>query len=301
MTRIALRLQLTGSQIERLRREIGEAELVESGNLDGCDVAFGNPHPEEIVQTATLRWVQLESVGFGEYLELDWRVLGKRLTLTNLAGLFADPVAETALAGLLALNRGVDQLILLQSRLEWQGDPVRSRLRLLKGARVVMLGFGAINRRLAELLSPFECRIGTLTSASTEVDLDRMLPETDILIAALPETSRTKGLLSAERLARLPGHAVIANLGRGSLLDETALAEALTAGRLAGAVLDVTLNEPLPPGHPFWTCPNVILTQHSGGGTADEMDIKIDVFLDNLSRYRRGDALTRVVDILRGY
>lgn len=301
MMRIALCLDLNGDQIARLRSGIGDAELEETGDLDGCEIAFGNPPPEALTEAEALRWVQLESVGFGEYADLDWPTLGQRLTLTSLASFFADPVAETALAGLLALARGVDRLARLQASKTWEGDPLRTRLRLLKGARVVMLGHGAINRRLAELLVPFGCEITALNSSATTADLDALLPTADILVATVPDTPATRGLLSAERLDLLPRHAVLANLGRGSLLDEAALADALAEGRLAGAVLDVTRDEPLPPDHPFWTCPNILLTQHSGGGTADELDRKIDTFLANLARYCAGQPLHGVVDMTRGY
>ncbi|UVK46611.1 hypothetical protein BPNPMPFG_002297 [Mesorhizobium sp. AR07] len=91
------------------------------------------------------------------------------------------------------------------------------------------------------------------------------------------------------------------NFGRGSILDEGALADALEQGRLGGAVIDVTRDEPLPAGHRFWACPNIILTQHSGGGTTDELDRKIDVFLANLARFRAGTPLEGIVDFSRGY
>jgi phosphoglycerate dehydrogenase-like enzyme len=301
MTRIALCLNLTGDQIARLRAGIGDAELEETGDLDGCEIAFGNPPPEALARARDLRWVQLESVGFGEYTDLEWNAIGQRLIMTNLAGFFADPVAETALAGLLALARGIDRLARLQASRTWEGDPIRTQLRLLKGTRVVMLGNGAINRRLADLLVPFECEITALNSSAKIADLDALLPTADILVACVPDTSATRGLLSVERLALMPHHAVLANLGRGSLLDEMALAEALINGRLAGAVLDVTQDEPLPLNHPFWTCPNILLAQHSGGGTADELDRKIDTFLDNLARYRAGRPLKGLVDMKRGY
>jgi phosphoglycerate dehydrogenase-like enzyme len=301
MTRIALCLDLNGAQIARLRAGIGVADLDETGDLAGCEIAFGNPSPEALTRAEALRWVQLESVGFGEYTDLNWDLLGPRLTLTNLAGFFADPVAETALAGLLALARGVDRLVRLQATRSWEGDPIRSKLRLLQDARVVMLGNGAINQRLAELLSPFGCNVTALDSRASVADLDRLLPGADILVATVPDTPATRGLLSAERLSLLPSHAVLANLGRGSVLDEGALCEALTDGRLAGAVLDVTQDEPLPQDHLFWTRPNILLTQHSGGGTADELDRKIDTFLANFDRYQAGEPLVGVVDMTRGY
>jgi phosphoglycerate dehydrogenase-like enzyme len=102
-------------------------------------------------------------------------------------------------------------------------------------------------------------------------------------------------------IAGMKRSALLANFGRGSLLDEDALADALEAGELGGAVIDVTREEPLPPGHRFWRCPNMILTQHTAGGTANEIDLKIEFFLANLERYRRGEALEGLVDPARGY
>jgi len=301
VNKIALCIDLSTAQIARLQTSVGQAKLVTNGALHGCDIAFGNPEPEEIVAADSIRWVQLESVGFGEYIDLDWSTLNKRLKLTNLAGFFADPVAESALAGILALGRGVNRLVALQAAAEWAGDPIRADLRLLKGAHVVMLGYGAINRRLAEMLQPFGCMITPVGSDATPDELDTVLPTADVFVSAVPDTPATRNLMNAARLDLLPAKAVFVNLGRGSLVDESALVDALQQGWIAGAVLDVTIDEPLPRNHPFWSCPNIILTQHSGGGTADELDRKIDVFAENFTRYRRGEALLGVVDLNRGY
>ncbi|MGB7243446.1 MAG: D-2-hydroxyacid dehydrogenase [Sulfitobacter sp.] len=301
MTRISVQLDLSEDQRSRISAAAEECDLVWDGTFQRCDVVFGNPEPEELPQAADLRWVQLESVGFGEYLDLDWTTLRGRLTLTNLTGFFADPVAETALAGILALGRGIDRLVRHQTAGHWVGDPIREDLRLLRDAHVVVLGYGAINRRLAELLVPFGCKITQFDSAATPQTIDAALPAADILVAAVPDTPATRNLMNDQRLGLLPPHAVFVNLGRGSLVDEAALADALLSNRLGGAVLDVTNDEPLPMGHAFWTCPNTILTQHSGGGTTDELDRKIDYFLSNLTRYRAGQPLTGTIDLTRGY
>ena len=266
-----------------------------------CEVALGNPPAAWLAAAPQMRWVQLESVGFGEYVGLDWDALGRRLTLTNLAGFFAEPVAESALAGLLGLYRGVDQLVALRAGRIWLGDDIRPKLRTLRGANVVLFGYGAINRRLAELLAPFGCRITTFDSQWVAAALDAALGAADIVVSVVPHTARTKGVFDRRRLALLPETALFANFGRGSVVDEAALAEALQRGSLAGAVVDVTMDEPLPVGHPFWACPNLILTQHSGGGTADETARKIAIFAANLARYRRGEPLQGVVDFHRGY
>jgi phosphoglycerate dehydrogenase-like enzyme len=108
-------------------------------------------------------------------------------------------------------------------------------------------------------------------------------------------------MFDTARLALLPKHAVFANFGRGSIVNEASLADALNNGQIGGALLDVTEDEPLPTSHPFWKCRNTILTQHSGGGTADELDKKIDVFLSNFTRFRNGEPLVGIVDMKRGY
>ena len=300
---IAVCATLSQEQLARLERGAGELPVTlfaEDAACD-CEIVFGNPEAAIVSANPKLRWMQLESVGFGEYVGLDWRRLEGRVTVTNLAGFFADPVAETALAGILALCRGIDGLVRLQSERRWVGDPLRTRLRSLKGATAVLVGHGAINRRLAELLAPFGCSITPITRGSPASVLDEALTRADLVVCTAPDTAETRGMFDAARLARLPAAAIFCNFGRGSILDEDALADALDASRLSGAVIDVTRQEPLPPGHRFWTTPNLILTQHSGGGTADELDRKIDLFLANLARFRAGAPLEGVVDFSRGY
>lgn len=302
---------LTEAQAARLREICGADRLHLHGcfsdeaalelSFTDCEVVFGNPPPAWLPQSAALRWVQLESVGFGEYRSLDWPNLGRRVAMTNLAGFFAEPVAETALAGILALHRGLDGLVRLQSARAWVGDPLRAELRLLAWAKVVLFGFGAINRRLADLLSPFSCEIVSFARGWQANALDAALSTADIVVSAVPETDATLGVFDDTRLSRFKSSALFVNLGRGSVVDEDALASRLTGGLLGGAVIDVTLEEPLPETNPLWTCPNTILTQHSGGGTEDEIGRKIEVFADNLARYRAGAPLMGVVDFDKGY
>lgn len=265
------------------------------------EVVLGNIPPGWIPQTKSLRWLQLCSVGFNEYRSLDWHKLRDRVVLTNLAGFFADPVAESALAGILALYRGIDRLLPLQHRRQWVGDPLRAELRLLTGARVVLFGFGSINRRLAELLTPFGCHITHFSSDWTTAELDTALMTADIVVSTVPETDATLRLFDKERLKLLKKDALFVNFGRGSVVDEAALVAALNDRQIGGAVVDVTDYEPLPKTHPLWTTPNTLLTQHTGGGTMDERDRVISVFADNLARYRSGKPLSGVVHFERGY
>ena len=302
---------LTETQVARLQDGAG-ADTVhvhghssEDAGLEpsfaNCEVVFGNVPASWLTQGKELRWIQLDSVGFDEYRDLDWRRLGKDVTVTNLAGFFADPVAETALAGILALHRGIDRLVRLQSARDWQGDQLRKNLRTLAGANVVLFGYGSINRRLAAMLHPFGCNITQFGRGWKAEQLEGALSAADIVVSAVPETNTTIGLFDAARLSLLKCTALFVNLGRGSVIAEDALAKRLREGRLGGAVIDVTSREPLPHAHEFWTCPNLILTQHTGGGTEDEIDRKIDAFADNLTRYRSGKPLVGIVDFEKGY
>ena len=303
MTGIAAFVALSASQMQRLQAGAAGFAVKAIAPDAPCNdaIVFGNPEPHVIAANAALRWLQLESVGFGEYVGLDWTRPAGPVQVTNLAGFFADPVAESALAGILALYRGMDRLVRLQDRREWQGDLVRLHLRRLSGARVVMFGFGSINRRLSELLVPFACKVTTLVRGWTDASLAVALSQADIVVSTVPATPATAGVFDAARFALMPAGAVFCNFGRGAAVDEAALDAALRAGHLGGAVIDVTRDEPLPPYHAFWTCPNLLLTQHSGGGTSSEIDRKIDHFLANLALFRQGRPLTGLVDFSRGY
>ena len=302
---IFVALGLDARQLARLRElapgdvlHLGAADATPPPELAACEVVFGNLPATWLPAARALRWMQLESVGFGEYLG---SAKAAKITLTNLAGFFGEPVAETALAGILAHYRGINRLVRLRAAQDWQGGPLRAELRTLAGARVVIFGQGAIGRRLAELLAPFGCPVTGFGRDWSAEALDRALAGADVFVGAAPDTPGSRDVLDRRRLGLLPAHALVVNVGRGSLIDEAALADALETGRLGGAVLDVTREEPLPPRDRLWTCPNLILTQHSGGGTGEEIERKIDWFAANLARYRRGEPLAGVVDLGRGY
>ncbi|MFE0132653.1 D-2-hydroxyacid dehydrogenase [Streptomyces sp. NPDC059037] len=307
-------LPLDGAEQERLRAVVqGPVWFADadSGSPDDAralatsHIALGNPRPEWVAEAPRLRWLQLASVGIDDYLGLDWPALERRLTVTNLGGLFADPVAETCLAGILALYRGIDVLAGLRADESWARHDVRPGLRLLGGADVLILGRGSIARRLAELLAPFGCTVSHFARSDgdlrTRGELDARLPEFDIVVGLLPGTEQTAGLFDERRIGLLRPGAVFVNAGRGTLADEEALVAALAAGRLGGAVLDVTREEPLPAGHPLWSCPNVILTQHTAGGSRVETQQVLDVFADNWRRLTTGAPLLNTVRWGRGF
>lgn len=272
--------------------------------VDGAEVIFGSPPADAIVASPSLRWLHLGSAGFNKYRGLAGQHLP--FTITNSAGLFGTPVAETAVAGILALLRGVPDFVRLQDARTWEGAATRPGLGKLTGSRVLILGQGSIGGTVRDILQGFGCRVALMGRSApadftTPAELDARLPQADIVVAALPETRATIGLFDAARLALMPAHCVFVNVGRGSLTDEDALRQMLLAGKLGGAVLDVTRHEPLPKDDPLWDTPRTLLTQHSAGGASDENRLLVDRFLENLARYRAGSALLNRVDLARGY
>jgi len=264
--------------------------------VSGAEVVFGNVPAPWLADAADLRWVQLDSAGADAYLGVN---LGRAspVTLTNLGDFYGRAVSEAALAGILAFYRRLPPLLAAQRARRWVKPEVEPGIGRLHGAQVVILGAGSIGGRLAGLLRAFECPVQCFARRSpaaglhTLAELDAALPGADLLINTLPHAPETVNLLDGPRLARLPDSALLVNMGRGSAVDETALVAALDAGRLAGAVLDVTAQEPLPPSSPLWTHPRVILTQHTGGRFPGEADAKIDVFVANFGRFVQGHAL----------
>ena len=269
-----------------------------------ADIAFGNVPALWLSDASRLQWLQLESVGFGEYQTVE---TSKDVKITNLRGMFSIPVAETAVGGILSLYRGLDTLARLKDQRQWLKNEMRPSLRTLHGAKAIIVGGGSIGEVIKERLQAFGTNIQVMDKYSTAADitalevLDQQLPETDVVMVCLPETQETIGFFDRERLSLLSPHAVFVNVGRGSAVDESALIDKLNAKEIAGCVLDVTHEEPLPEYHPIWNCPNTIITQHTSGGSGDELLNKVKVFLTNLKRFQQGQPLENIVDLKRGY
>lgn len=270
-----------------------------------CDICFGNASASWLDRAPRLRWMQLESIGFEYYQDL--RKTPTRIAITNLQGLFARPAAESAIAGLLALYRGIDILVPAQATARWISLEVRPQMQLLANKQVMILGHGSIGRKLRQLLEAFGCRVQSFARTAegaelrTKGALDLALSKADIVACCLPKTAETCGLVDCRRLGLMRSTAVFVNIGRGAVVDEPALIESLQQQKLGGAVLDVTWQEPLPPSHPLWTCPRTILLQHTGGGYQEELLDKARIFLANYSRFQRGQPLDNLVDLARGY
>ena len=257
-------------------------------NFMNCEVCFGNPELDWVTKSKNLKWIQLESVGFEKYSKV--KIPG--LKISNLRGFFSIPVAETALAGILSLKRGINRLSSLKDKKKWLGSRIRPTLNLLNGSNVLILGAGSIGLKIKNLLEKFNCKILMYDKFKNDADLinindlDNHLPNVDILIGCLPENNETKRLLDNYRINLLKKSSIIVNVGRGSLIDEKTLIHNIKSEKLAGAILDVTDKEPISNDSPLWSIPNIILSQHSGGGYENEVNDKIIFFKKNLSRYK---------------
>ena len=277
---------------------IGKELLIEQREVHfrTCDICYGNPPLDWLANNNTLQWLQLNSTGLDPYQTLT----NNNFKLTNLKGFFGQSVAETALAGILGMYRRIDHLARLQSDKNWVGVPLRATLHVLSKSKVLILGSGAIGLKIKELLTGFQCDT-TILNSKTISQLAEYLPDTDILIAALPETKETIGLLNKDFLDILKPSALFVNVGRGSAVDEEYLIKILKENRIFGAVLDVTEKEPLPTDSPLWAMSNVLLTQHSSGGWAEEASDKVKFFLGNLEKFENGEELLNNVDLKKGY
>ena len=270
--------------------------------LQAAEVLLGNPPPAWLAgPLPNLRFWQIDSSGFERYRQVQLDV-----PVANMGDFFAWPCAETMVAGLLALYRHLPELAVLQAEKRWVGGAfVRNRAQLLRGRRVVILGSGAIGRAVQQQLSGFECNVQLLARTDpqaqlhSKAQLKATLPATDIVINCLPGSA--EGFFSADLVGAMRPGSIYASVGRGNTTDEPALIEALQTNRLGGAVLDVTATEPLPTDNPLWTLPNVLLTQHTGGGQPFEDEGKVDALLRNLTLLRNGQPLKNLVELNRGY
>ncbi len=270
---------------------------------------FDWERPEELMRRAPrLRWVQSTSSGIGP-LVARLGLSDSPLLITNAAGIHAQPLAEFVLLAALYFAKEMPLMSAWKTERHWE----RFCGQEVAGSRMTLLGLGRVGSRIAELSAAVGIEVtGYRRTGATEappyvarvVDaagLDAALPQTDLLVIAVPDTLETRNLVDRRRLELLPASAVVVNVGRGPILDEDALIELLRDGRLRGAALDVFAKEPLPASSPLWRMPNVIISPHSASTVRQENDRLVDLFIENLHRYLDGRSLINVFDHDRRY
>lgn len=287
-------LQLvTSTQSEQLRALAG-----------GCDLWLGPPDLLAPLLREGLRpqWLQSTWAGITPLLAAG---LPRNYRLSRAVGIFGQVMAEYVLGHMLAHERRLFARLAAQVEQRWDHSLPRS----LRGRRVLVVGCGDIGQAVAAFLRPFgveSCGVASHAREQTpfaEVaameDLPRLIAWADYVINLLPDTPATRDLYDAELLAHFREEAVLINAGRGVAVVDADLVAALESNQLAAAVIDVCREEPLPPGHPFWTAPRLLLTGHSSAPT--DPALMSELFIDNLTRWQAGQPLRGEVDFTRGY
>lgn len=276
----------------------------------GIAIQWNPPPMDELLSEAkSLRWLHHRGAGIDSIAVP--RLLASDVVVTNGSGNHAPNIAEHVLSLLLAFARQLPQLIRAQSRKSW-APPSGERVFELSGQTLAIIGCGAIGQELAwraaslglHVIGVKRERTALPRGVSELVTLDRLdgvLSQVDHVVLALPLTAQTRGLMDAARLRRLKPGAYLYNVGRGPLVDQDALVEALRSGHLAGAGLDVTDPEPLSADSPLWDLPGVVITAHSAGLTPRSYDRFEALLLENLRRFSTGEPLLNVVDKFAGY
>jgi phosphoglycerate dehydrogenase-like enzyme len=266
-----------------------------------------------LAQARRLRWVHSSAVAVGT-LPLE-ALAARGIAVTNSRGVQSAAIAEHVIACVLALAKQLPLLARAQQAREWvQNELVADRAPwLVQGRTMAVVGLGSIGAAVAVRGAALGMRVigvrrrveqGTppgVERVAAPGDLAEVLALADVVVLAAPLTGGTERLLDAAAISRMKPGAVLVNVARGQLVDEAALADALASGHLAGAALDVFTDEPLPPASPFWSLPSVIVTPHTSGFRVDHWDAAIDLFEQQLDRFRQGLPLLNVVDTTAGY
>lgn len=294
-----------------LRERAPDLEVLTSGDsaelarqAADCPVWLGQPDllASLLRQGHQPQWLQSTWAGITPLLANE---LPRHYRLTRAVGIFGQVMAEYVLTYMLVHEREVLARLVSQVERKWDGRPGRT----LEGRRVLIVGTGDIGQRVAEFLLPFGVKLYGVASQAREQapfievaglnDLGRLVGEADYVINLLPDTPATHDLYNAALFARFNPDALFINAGRGVAVVDADLVKALEKGHLAGAVIDVCRQEPLPPRHPFWTALGLLLTGHSSAPTSPEAMVQL--FVENLKAYRAGEALRGEVDFNRGY
>ena len=301
-----------------------EQALVE---IQDADAFFGKLTPPLLAAARQLQWVQTPTASLEHYLFPE--LVEHPCTLTNMRGLFSDVVAEHAIGMLIALARNFPRYVRQQLRAEWSpagGESERSDFALgpgttsgidrahrhLAGSTLGIVGLGEIGREIARKAVAFDFKIVAVdphheqtvpgvTTIWPTAELNELLATSDFVIIAAPHTPETAGLFCQARFERMKPSAFLINVGRGAIVKLDDLVDALEHGMLAGAGLDVFETEPLPQEHPLWRMENVLITPHVAGFSTEIAERHLQVLLDNVSRFVRGETLRNVVEKPRWY
>jgi D-2-hydroxyacid dehydrogenase (NADP+) len=282
--------------------------------LPDADIFIGaSLRPEQFAHARKLKWIHSTAAGVSQLMYPELRNSG--VIVTNPSGIFSAIMAEHTMGMMIVLARNFPACVRYQDRSHWAQEEVSvlpHPLNELNGQLLLIVGYGSIGRELARRARAFDMRVWGLTRSgkgdATHVErilpiaeLESGLPHADYIVLAAPDTHETQKLIGAAQIAKMKQGARLINVGRGSLLDEMALLQALESGSLAGAALDVVAVEPLPSDSPLWRAPNLFITPHTSGVSDRLWQKETELLMELLERWFDGGDLFNVVDFTRGY
>ncbi len=292
-----------------LRREAPDVELVIGTEPDelrrdavGCEAVLIAPRYGSVLvdlwrELAGARWIHTLAAGV-EFLPFDLLRRTSKV-VTNSRGLYADALGEFAIAAMLWFAKDLRRLVRNQDARQWEPYTVER----LAGQTAGIIGYGGIGRAIGARATALGMRVIGVgrRQAFGEPTIEDAIAQSDYVVMSAPLTPRTLRLLSRQRIALMKPSAVFINVGRGKTVDEEALVEALQEKRIRGAALDVFEREPLAPEHPLWQLDNVLISPHTADRTSDSHMRAMQFFIENLRRFRAGEALDNVVDTQEQY
>jgi phosphoglycerate dehydrogenase-like enzyme len=308
------------SEVGRLAELLPGDEVVDAREPEERRAAFAHADVlfatkisvDEFALAKHVRWMHSSAVGVDPLLR--GPVVESPVVVTNSRGVHSEAIAEHAIALVLGLRRHLHIAVHRQMARAWAQIELHGPVTPpLAQTRVLVIGLGSIGSRVAALAAGLGMRVTGIRRRVTEpvpmgvsevVALERLSHElgaADVVVLALPKTEDTRALIGRAELAAMKPSALLINVARGKLVDEVALVEALERGQIGGAGLDAFQQEPLPSDHPLWNAPNALITPHTASFAGDYWRPVVDLFLDNLARFKRGEPLLNVVDKTRGY
>jgi phosphoglycerate dehydrogenase-like enzyme len=275
------------------------------------EAVIGVCTPEIVAAGKSIRWIQLTSAGVENCVRIPG-VRERNILVTNMQRIGGPIIAEHAIAMVLAFTRGLDFYIPARAKQEWARTTPPGRMTVVAGKTLLVVGLGGIGGEVAKRAHALGMRV-TATRASGRTgpdyvsyvglpdELHKLASEADFVVNTAPLTPQTTGIFDAAFFAKMKPEAYFINVARGGSVVTSALVDALNEGKIAGAALDVTDPEPLPPQHPLWSARNVIITPHVANDSDLGFDSQLAVVAENLRRYAEGERMLSVVDVERGY
>ncbi len=315
VVKVLINDRLDDHHIAQIRSAFADIDLIIPTSRDDAlavmpeiDIIFGGMSREMFKRAERLKWVQTWGAGVDGMMYPEF--VHSEVLLTSAKGTVGVHLSEHAMALLLGLTRGIARAIRTS---DWnERMPIRHASWELIDKTMGIVGLGGTGQHVAVRAHAFGMKIIAVDAESVDVPdcvsacwpMDRfcdLLSASDIVVVCCPLTKETHGLFDRVAFGKMQPHALLINVTRGKIVDEGALLAALENGQIAGAGLDVTPQEPLPDDHPLWRMPNVIVTPHTAGGSPNRQDRTVNLFCENLRRFRKGEDMLSVIDKQKGY